>query len=72
MAEAKKEGTIARKQDEGGEAKVRPSALRWVIGWILVPSLVIFAIFGFGLHIGANNPEAWYARAVMWIAELFA
>jgi len=71
MAEAKHEGKIARTRDEGEEAKEKRGVLRWIIGWILVPGLVIFAIFATGLHLGANNPEAWYTRAVMWIAELF-
>lgn len=72
MVEAKQEGKIVRKQGDGDESKRKPGILRWIIGWVVVPVLVLGAIFGTGLHLGANNPEAWYTRAVMWIAGLFA
>jgi hypothetical protein len=72
MAEAKQERKSLRKRDEGEEPKEKTGAVRWIIGWIAIPALVLAAIFGFGLHLGANNPEAWYTRAVLWIAELVA
>jgi hypothetical protein len=72
MAEAKQEGKIVRKRDEGEQPKEKAGVLRWIIGWMVVPALVLGGIFGTGLHLGANHPEAWYTRAVMWIAELLA
>ena len=72
MAEPKQERKIVRKTDEGDEAKQKPGVLRWIIGWIMIPAFVIFGIFATGLHLGANNPDAWYTRAVMWIAKLLA
>ncbi len=50
----------------------RRSVAGWIFGWVVVPALVLGAIFGGGVYVGANLHESWVARAVMWVAGLFA
>ena len=46
--------------------------LGWTLGWIVAPLSVLGAIFGGGVLLGAHYPDGWFARAVMWVAGLFA
>ena len=64
------------KQAPGGggdseEATKPEGRIRWVLGWVMVPSLLVGAIFGGGVHLGATNPESWYTAAVVWVVGLF-
>ena len=71
MADPKQpERKLLRKKDEEQDTQKR-SPLRWLIGWVVVPGLAIGGIFGTGLHLGANNPDAWYTEVVLWVAGLF-
>lgn len=45
--------------------------LGWVLGWVVVPGLVLGSLVAFGAHLGANEPDAWYTRAVLWAVDLF-
>lgn len=54
-----------------GEAEGRRGWLSWVVGWILVPSVVIGVIFGGGVLLGVHNHDGWFTRAVVWCVELF-
>ncbi|MEZ4454501.1 MAG: hypothetical protein R3B09_33930 [Nannocystaceae bacterium] len=56
---------------EGEETEPR-SRLGWFLGWIMVPGLVLALIVGSGAYVGANHPESWVTRAVLWLAGLFA
>ena len=44
----------------------------WLVGWVLVPGVVIAAIVGAGVYVGANLPEFWFTRFVAWVMQLFA
>lgn len=54
------------------ESQAKTSPLAWILGWIMVPGLVLASIVGSGAYVGANHPDAWVTRAVLWIAGLFA
>ena len=47
------------------------SRIGWVLGWVVTPTLFFGAIFLGGAYVGANNPEAWVTRSVMWVVNLF-
>lgn len=64
--------TPAKQQPPAEEGERRPSTLGWVIGWIMVPGLVLATIVGSGAYVGANHPESWVTRGVVWVAGLFA
>lgn len=50
-------------------AKAKPSRLRWLIGWVVVPLGLIAALFLAGVHVGARHPQMWMSRAVMWVFD---
>jgi hypothetical protein len=39
--------------------------LRWVLGWIVLPSTIIAALFLAGVHVGARGPDRALARMVL-------
>lgn len=45
--------------------------LSWVVGWLLVPGTVVGLIFGAGVLVGAHFSDGWFARAVVWLVDLF-
>jgi hypothetical protein len=45
----------------------KPSKLRWLIGWVLVPLTLMAALFGVGVHVGARHPTMWLARGLLWM-----
>lgn len=47
------------------------SRLGWFLGWVVTPTLFFGAIFLGGAYVGANNPDAWVTRSVIWVAGLF-
>lgn len=53
------------------EGQARPSRVRWLVGWVLVPGTIIGVIFGGGALVGAHFHDSWLARAIVWIVELF-
>ncbi len=62
-------GTAAKGTDDEGETK--DGKLGWIVGWIVIPGLVIGGIFGSGVHLGASYPDRWYTEFVVWVAGLF-
>jgi hypothetical protein len=54
-----------------GEPEARRGWLSWVVGWILVPSVVLGVIFGGGVLLGVHNHDGWFSRTVVWIVDLF-
>jgi hypothetical protein len=51
---------------------VAPSGRGWILGWIVLPSLVFLCLFGGGVFLGIRDPSAWYSRGTVWLAsELF-
>ena len=55
--------------DAVGQEKT--SFLRWLVGWVLIPGFVIAVIVATGAYVGANHPNSWITRAVMWTINLF-
>lgn len=43
----------------------KPSTLRWLLGWIVLPGTLISALFLTGVHFGARNPERPVARLLL-------
>lgn len=54
-----------------GEGGGKPRWLSWAVGWVLVPGVIIGSIFGGGLLVGAHFHDSWFARLIVWFAELF-
>jgi hypothetical protein len=38
-----------------------------LIGWVLVPALVMGALFAAGVHVGARHPDMLLTRGVLWL-----
>jgi hypothetical protein len=60
------------KQPAPVEAEAPTSRLAWVLGWVVVPLLFFGGIFLGGVYLGANHPDGWITRAVLWFTGLFA
>lgn len=41
--------------------------LRWLLGWVVTPLLLLSLLFLGGVHVGARNPDMWLARATLWM-----
>jgi hypothetical protein len=54
-----------------GEPEQPVSRLSWFLGWIVAPLSVLGAIYGGGVLLGAHSPDGWFARSVMWVANIF-
>ena len=54
------------------EAEAPRGRLAWLIGWVLMPGLIIGVLFGGGMLVGAHFSESWLSRAIVWVVELFA
>ena len=52
-------------QDGGG----RSGVLGWLVGWLLVPALVVGALFAAGVHVGAQHPDMLLTRGVLWVTK---
>ena len=59
------------KREAAPAVPARRSPVGWILGWVMVPALVLGGIFGAGVCVGANLHESWVARSVMWFAGLF-
>jgi len=53
------------------EAEEPTSRLRWLLGWVVSPSLFFGGIFLGGVYLGANRPEGWVTRTVTWVVGVF-
>lgn len=47
----------------------RASKLRWLLGWVIVPLLLLAALFLAGVHVGARHPQMWLSRATLWMFD---
>jgi hypothetical protein len=54
------------------DAEAPRSRVGWLIGWVLVPGLIIGVLVGGGMLVGAHFSESWLARMIVWVVELFA
>lgn len=65
MAEESKSKSLEQTaQADGGSGK---RLRRVLLGWVLVPALVIGALFAAGAHVGARHPDMLLTRGVLWI-----
>lgn len=47
----------------------RPSKLRWLLGWVIVPMSLLAALFLAGVHVGARYPQMGLSRATLWMFD---
>jgi hypothetical protein len=47
----------------------RPSKLRWLLGWVFVPLLLLGSLFLAGVHVGARHPQMGLSRATLWMFD---
>jgi hypothetical protein len=47
----------------------RRSKLRWLLGWVIVPLLLLGALFLAGVHVGARYPQMGLSRATLWMFD---
>jgi len=43
----------------------------WLLVWVALPVLIAAILVATGAHLGANGPDRWYTRLVVWFAGLF-
>ena len=51
--------------EQGG----RSGVLGWLVGWLLVPALVVGGLFAAGVHVGARHPDMLLTRGVLWMTK---
>ena len=51
---------------DGSPSGKSSNKLAWVLGWIVVPGLIVAALFLAGVHVGARHPQIGLSRAVLW------
>lgn len=69
MSEYRREGEVM----EAATPSFAGRALRWIVGWLVLPGLLLAALFAWGMHWGARNPESSWVGMTRWIAqELFS
>lgn len=72
MAQPARTAVPAKKPPaEDVEPEAPQSRLAWVLGWVVSPTLFFGTIFLGGVYVGANHPDGWVTRAVLWIGGLF-
>jgi hypothetical protein len=50
-------------------AERKPSKLRWLLGWVLIPGSIIALLFLAGVHVGARHPGMWLSRLTLWALD---
>lgn len=45
----------------------KSSRLRMLLGWVVVPGLILAGLFLAGVHVGARHPQMGLSRAVLWV-----
>jgi hypothetical protein len=56
------EATVKRPRKRAGK-------LRWLLGWVIVPLVLLGALFLAGVHVGARHPQMWLSRATLWMFD---
>ncbi|PRP96373.1 hypothetical protein [Enhygromyxa salina] len=62
---AKPSGAAGKSSD--GAADKSSSKLGWLLGWVVIPGLLVAALFFAGVHVGARHPQMGLSRAVLWV-----
>lgn len=60
-----------QKTPENAAPPSESSPLRWFMGWVLLPGMVVAGIFGAGVLVGAHFSDLWLTRAIVWFVGLF-
>ena len=71
MAQAARTANVPSKQPVVVEPEEPTSRVRWLLGWVVSPTLFFGGIFLGGAYVGANHPEGWVTRSVLWVAGVF-
>ncbi len=48
-------------------SRQRFARLRWLMGWLVIPALIVASLFLAGMHVGARHPDMWLARLLVWL-----
>ena len=68
LAAAPEPRSEPRRPPPGAKRARRWSPTLFVVKYLLLPAIVTGSLVALGAHLGANGPDAWYTRAVLWIA----
>jgi hypothetical protein len=45
------------------------SKLGWLLGWVVIPLLLLGSLFLAGVHVGARHPQMWLSRTTLWMFD---
>ena len=68
-----KAGAIEKATKPAETEPGRKRWMSWVLGWVVLPGMVIGGIVGGGVLVGANFHDTWFTHAFVWVfAGLFS
>lgn len=53
--------------DGGQDAEERSGWFRFLLGWVVAPGSVVAVIVLAGVHVGANHPDMFLSRLLLWM-----
>ena len=59
----------ARRDSDPDFDDERKSPLIMLTLYLFLPALVASTFVLWGMHLGAQNPEAWYTRFIVWLTS---
>lgn len=65
MSDYRSEGDMMEAETPGLAGR----ALRWTVGWLLLPGLLLALLFVWGMHWGARNPDSSWVGMTRWVAQ---
>lgn len=71
MSQSPRTASVPSKKPVEVEPEQPTSRVKWLLGWVLSPTLFFGGIFLGGAYLGANHPEGWVTRSVLWVAGVF-
>jgi len=71
MSQAARTANVPSKKPVEAPPEQPTSRVKWLLGWVLSPTLFFGGIFLGGAYLGANHPEGWVTRSVLWVAGVF-
>ncbi len=67
MSELSKLHKDAQKPEDDGGGEEESGWFRFLLGWVVAPGSVISAIVLAGVHVGANHPDMFLSRLLLWM-----